>query len=411
MDPLASPNRRSLWRRIHLWIGLGAGALIVPICFSGVLLVFGEDIDRLLDPARYAVSGPAIGQGIDVYLANAELAAPGGRAATLRWPATSGAPIIVFLRSGEGEKRTASGASLRMAYLDPPTGRALGVVDARASFIGRAHSLHGDLMLPNLSGRQIVGFIGVGLLTLAVTGLKLWWPASRRFLQALWWRRGAKVSVNLHYVLGGWIALPLGLMALTGAYLGFPQQGRALIAAFSELSPRPMRQGPAAALLRRPILDPDRVVALALQTGSSLRPTALVSPTEQDGLWRVQLSDAEDALRVVTVDDATSAVKVEPPPTRGDGVAVWLRQIHEASHHGPIWRAIGVLCGLAPAIFLVTGVMMWLRRRSARRSAGRLRASGRPFPAAPASRRKRAEFSFFCVSDVVRSRAHTLKSQ
>ncbi|WOJ90215.1 PepSY-associated TM helix domain-containing protein [Methylocapsa polymorpha] len=366
MERIASVRVPRIWRQVHLWIALGLGLLIVPISLSGALLVFGADLDRLIDPARYAVTGSTVEQAAGVYLRNAESAASGARAAILRWPADVGAPVTVLLRGGEGGKQAAPSGRLWMVYLDPPTGRVLGVADARGSFVGRVHSLHADLMSPDLSGRQIVGFAGIGLLVLALTGIWLWWPRNGNLLKAFRWRRGPKLSSNLHHMLGLWIFAPLALMALTGAYLSFPQQARSLIAAFAEITQRPARQGQGVVLMRLPAQDPQRVVELALESAPGLKLASLSMPTEQEKLWRVQLTGADDEPRSVLVDDRSLAATVAPRPPPGDAFAAWLRRVHEAQHHGPLWRAIAFVCGLSPAIFLVTGCMMWLRRRAAK---------------------------------------------
>ena len=47
---------RRMLRQVHLWVGLGLGLLFVPLGLSGAMLVFGTELDRLLDPARYAVT-------------------------------------------------------------------------------------------------------------------------------------------------------------------------------------------------------------------------------------------------------------------------------------------------------------------------------------------------------------------
>jgi uncharacterized iron-regulated membrane protein len=44
----------------------------------------------------------------------------------------------------------------------------------------------------------------------------------------------------------------------------------------------------------------------------------------------------------------------------------WIRLIHEGSHRGPLWAAIVFLTGIFPAIFAVTGIMIWLCKRSDR---------------------------------------------
>jgi uncharacterized iron-regulated membrane protein len=70
----------------------------------------------------------------------------------------------------------------------------------------------------------------------------------------------------------------------------------------------------------------------------------------------------------VMIDDATGRARTTPPPQTGDRAASWIRWIHEGSHSGPIWSVIVFLTGVFPTIFAVTGVIMWLRKRAARKA-------------------------------------------
>lgn len=358
-------------RQVHLWVGLGLGLLFIPLGLSGAVLVFGTEADRLLDPARYAVTAGAVEQAAGVYLANAAAAEPGRRTIVMRWPQSAGLPVTVLLRGGGGEEA-------RVAYLDPLTGRVLGVAGSGNSIVSFAHELHANLMAGDFGGRQIVGWIGAGLLAMALTGVYMWWPRSSGLLRALRWRRGLKVSGNLHHMVGFWIAAPLVVMALTGIYLSFPQQMRAVIAVFADLTPQAPRQRPDNGPGQRPAQDPQRVIELALQTGEGLRPLSLSPPAGPSKLWRVQVLAGDGEPQTVLVDDTTSVVTVSRALTTGDAFTVWLRKVHDAKHHGPVWRIIAFLCGAAPAILLVTGTIIWLGRRglvasSLRQRARRLR--------------------------------------
>lgn len=42
---------RAFWLKIHLYLGLFAGAVLALLGLTGGALVFGDQIDRLLDPA------------------------------------------------------------------------------------------------------------------------------------------------------------------------------------------------------------------------------------------------------------------------------------------------------------------------------------------------------------------------
>ena len=61
-------------------------------------------------------------------------------------------------------------------YIDPPTARVLDIVDFRSTFFGVLHRFHENLTVPDYSGRAIVGWVGVGMATLALTGI---WSGGR----------------------------------------------------------------------------------------------------------------------------------------------------------------------------------------------------------------------------------------
>jgi uncharacterized iron-regulated membrane protein len=54
-------------------------------------------------------------------------------------------------------------------------------------------------------------------------------------------------------------------------------------------------------------------------------------------------------------------------PLSGDRAAAWIRWIHEGSRGGPVWAVLVTLTGIFPTIFAVTGIIMWLRKRSDRK--------------------------------------------
>ncbi|WPP04578.1 PepSY-associated TM helix domain-containing protein [Methylocella tundrae] len=346
---------RSIWRRIHLWLGFGLAFLMVPIGLTGVVLVFAPEVDRWVFPSRYAVTGAVAGQPAGVYLGSAAAAASGARVMVLRWPRMEGAPVTVLLRGG------AFADQARLAYLDPPTGRVLDIADLRGGLIGLAHALHANLMLPPSFGRQIVGWAGAALLTMVLTGLWLWRRPSVGFLRLLRWRRGPALSSNLHHMMGFWIAAPLGAMALTGVTLGFPVATRATISLFAEVAPQAPRPASGGSM-RQPLQDPQRVVDLAMQTGEGLKPVSLTPPTLQGKFWRVTAATRTGATQTVLVDDASGAVTVQAIAA-GDGLLALLRRIHEGRSHGPVWSLIVVVCGFAPTLFFATGLLMWLCRR------------------------------------------------
>jgi uncharacterized iron-regulated membrane protein len=81
----------------------------------------------------------------------------------------------------------------------------------------------------------------------------------------------------------------------------------------------------------------------------------------------VLFRDADHNPITVTVDDQGGAARRLPDPLAGNRAAQWIRWIHDGSRGSEVWRFIVFLTGVFPAIFAVTGLMMWLRARRNRR--------------------------------------------
>ena len=100
-DTRAAQLRR-LWLNVHLWIALSLVALLVPISISGGLLVWHDEINSVINPKRYAVSGQQVALQPSEYLAKAEAAVADGpakpRATAVRYPEL-GWPVRVVMRA------------------------------------------------------------------------------------------------------------------------------------------------------------------------------------------------------------------------------------------------------------------------------------------------------------------------
>jgi uncharacterized iron-regulated membrane protein len=173
--------------------------------------------------------------------------------------------------------------------------------------------------------------------------------------------------------------MPLAVLSLTGIYLSFPQTGRAALSAFAPMSPQQQRPNfnappkPAA-------LSPDAAAAAALAAagpGASL--ASLSMPGGPSPAWRIQVRSpgAAEPLTVM-VDDRSGAARLSAPRGErlsGDVAARWIRRIHDGADTGIVWQTVVFLGGALPALFAVTGLMMWLRRRRARRAMMRRRSA------------------------------------
>jgi uncharacterized iron-regulated membrane protein len=363
---------REIWLQIHLWLGLVFALLLIPVGLSGSALVWHDTFEEWLEPQRYATSGserrPALSQIIKTA---SESFGPSVLVSSVRFPQDEGSPVVVTARADEAE----GGARPRSfaAWIDPPTGKILDSAETTSAFFGVLHRLHGNLLVPEWSGRQIVGWAGVALLISTISGLYLWWPRGA-FARALSWGRTSQTTSNIHHSFGFWIAIPLAIVTLTGIYISFPNTARAIVepSAQQNASQQRPRSGPTKPLVS-PALSADEALALALGKAGETDPISLSLPTETNTSWRAQMRVRETReIFTVSVDDQSRAVKTPGPggASAGDATARLMRQIHDGNEMGFVWQLLVFLTGLMPATMATTGLVMWLRKRSRRSALG-----------------------------------------
>jgi uncharacterized iron-regulated membrane protein len=357
---------RRVWVQIHLWLGLTLGILGALIGVTGSLLIYDHAIDGWLNPQRYQTSGVEVGQGYGDYARKAAaVVGEGARPLNVRLPDAPGMPVVVFVRA-QGES-----GGLRRIYLDPPTGR---VLDAPrdGGLIGWAHDFHESLKLRDYSGREMVGVVGIAMLISSLSGIYLWLPRRRIARKDFAFRPGLTLSRNLHYTFGIYAALVLAMLSFTGIFLAFPDAGRNSVAAFGPLSPSPRGVQAVAPAEGTPIAL-DAAVAIAKARYPQAEITSVGLPTGPRGVYRIAMREPGDSnprpVTQVFVDPHSQAVirKVDlASQTRGDTFLAYQRPLHDGDFWGSPGRAVLFVVGLLPAMFVVTGTMMWLRTRRLR---------------------------------------------
>jgi uncharacterized iron-regulated membrane protein len=369
---------------VHLWVGV---ILCIPFALLGLtgsVLVFQDELAAAIEPEyRRATVGASrpVGEIIDAARA---MASDTLRPAFVVMPEAAGESARVRLfpaRSGQGS------AGTMIAYVDPVTLAPLGLRDPFDGIVRQVFLLHANLMVrADRSGREAIGWLGLGMLTLGLTGIVLWWPRGGRWAAAFTIRRGAKgvrLHRDLHGMVGIWGLVVFVVVSFSGVYLAFPQQTGAVIT--SVLPGRDLR-ATAQAIKATPIKDAkpmtvDAAVALALGEvpGATLRSVALAQRPDQP--IRVSLARAGDAHGVppvtVFVDPWSQRILELRDPrsfTAGETVMAWQHALHAGDGLGWVWKILVFLSGLMPTLFGITGVSMWWLKRRARRVATAARA-------------------------------------
>ena len=366
-------------REAHLWIGLALCLPLVVLGVTGSLLVYGHEIDDALTGRTAPQVTPGEPQPLDAIVAAAVASAGGERAPTMaRMPDHAGDPAMVRLRAADGGFRGGS-----TVLVDPVSLAVLADAGGGASpWLRVMHDLHGHAMVPGGVGRDIIGWLGVAMLVLGLSGLVMWWPRPGRWKAAFTVKRGARglrLHRDLHGAVGIWSLAVFVVVSLSGVYIAFPETtGAALRAVFGGRDLRAeassLRTGAVAAggveaiasalaLARAEVADAG-VAAIAF----GRRPEEPVRVTMRRGAVESRLVPQVE----VYVDPAAATVLAVHDPGRygfGETVVAWQRALHYGHGLGPVYKALVFLSGLLPLLFAITGVAMWWLKRRARRPA------------------------------------------
>ncbi|WP_343526510.1 PepSY-associated TM helix domain-containing protein [Sphingomonas sp.] len=331
---------RSIGLRVHRWLALTMGWLLIAVALSGVALVWSGPIDRITHPARYRISGETRIAAQDYATAARQAMRPGERIAGLSMQDGS-RPVIVTLQRTDGQAR--------MLFLDPPTGRMLAYGARDRGVVPGLRALHDALLIPGI-GHVLVGMVGIAACLSAITGLGLWAVRDRSQRRA----KAKERSRAMHRRLAPWAMIPLILFAASGVALAFPSGLALLIGADAARSPHPV-----APPLARPALSVARVVAGA-RAWPHGRLTQIDWPTERSPDWTLHFA-GPTAPAIKVADDSGSAIAA---PARGEPIArFWAYRWHSGAGLSWIWRLFATASGLLIALLATSGLIGWARRR------------------------------------------------
>jgi uncharacterized iron-regulated membrane protein len=369
---------RKLTRQVHLWIGLALCVPLVVLGLSGTMLVFADELRALLEPARDPAKAGEQRPVVEIIDA-ARTAAPAGFVAVFyRAPTEPSAPAIVRLvPSG----RAGPPSESRQIRVDPVT-LAVQLGAAEGDLLRQVLALHANLLMPGGTGRQIVGWLGIVMVALGISGLVNWWP--RHWRGAFGVRTGAtgiRLHRELHGAVGIWSLLVFMIVSVSGVYLAFPQTVQAVVA--SVLPARDLRAAAAAIRVEpRPDITPisvDDAIAVARARIGAATLGLVILPIRPDQPYRIGLllpeRDRGSPMITVFVDPwRRRVVDVLDPRhfTTGETILAWQHALHAGEGFGWIWKGLVAMAGSLPLLFAVTGVAMWWMKRRNRRDPARI---------------------------------------
>ncbi|MBN9297714.1 MAG: PepSY domain-containing protein [Filimonas sp.] len=201
--------------KIHLWLGLASGLIVVFLGITGCILAFQREIESVtvpyqnVQPQHAAMLPPSE----ITKIANAHL--PGKQPHSIAYGVKNKAAQAIYY----GEDY------YYIIYVNPYNGQVLKVRNMNRDFFRIMINGHFYLWLPPTIGQPIVATATLIFLIMLITGIVLWWPrnkaARKQRFSIKWNAKWKRVNYDLHNVLGfymTWIAI---FIAVTGLVWGF----------------------------------------------------------------------------------------------------------------------------------------------------------------------------------------------
>lgn len=392
---LSLKNRRKIWLKVHLYLGLFAGAVFVLIGLTGSLLVFEDAIDVWSNPKLMIASAP---DGNKNFLPLDEIVASGMKALPnkvkmldLGFPRYSERAFDLWF---EQLSPNADYFERHQIFINPYTAEITGqrlLIDFqrpwRDPFMDFILRLHYSLALGS-TGMNIVGWVGLALFFTVLTGVILWWPRSGKISKALTIKRNAsqeRLNFDLHKTFGFYSAIILVFLIASGVYLVFPKYGRGLVGIFSPVSrPWPSYQSVVPVGDKTPLslAEIKRITDARFPDGEYRR---IVFPQNERGVYVVSKRAIDEvnqkkAYRRLWIDQYSGNilhVREHSTRTAGDIIEEWLFPLHTGEAFGMTGQIIILSFGLTPLILYVTGVIRCLQKnRAVNRKQGKCEVGG-----------------------------------
>lgn len=375
--------RRKLWFKVHLYLGLFAGAVFVLIGLTGSLLAFEFPLDEWLNPKLMTV--PVVKEAnnylpLDAIVASGLKALPNnGKAISLGFPRHSGLAFDLWF---EQPSPDASYLERHQVFINPYTAEVTGqrlLIDFeriwRDPFKDFVLRLHYSLGLAS-TGMNIVGFIGIGLLFSVITGLVLWWPNPGKLKKSLSIKYPSspeRLNFDLHKVFGFYSSFVLLFLIASGVYLIFPEYGTNLVGVFSPVSP-PWPEFQSVTLVSdKKTINLEQVVAITDARFPEGDYRWIVFPDNEQGVYVVGKAEIGEVnqkspFRRLWLDQYSGKIIDERESVSrraGDIFVEWLYPLHTGEAFGFTGQMIILISGVIPTVLYVTGFIRWRQKRRA----------------------------------------------
>jgi uncharacterized iron-regulated membrane protein len=204
-------KQKILW--LHRWLGIISGLVVFVVAITGCLYVFEEECRDIFQHKYFYVTPTGSKQPLEKISAVVQQQYATEKITQIRFKEAPNAAIIYHTKS----KKAISA--------NPYTASIIGERNLETDFFNWVIDMHKSLHLGKV-GEEIIRWNVLIFTILCISGLVLWWPKQKRFLQqaiTIKWRTKnfKRLNWDLHSVLGFYALLILLIISLTGLFWVF----------------------------------------------------------------------------------------------------------------------------------------------------------------------------------------------
>ncbi len=201
--------------KIHLWLGLSSGLLVLFLGITGCILAFEIEIRSMTESFRKVEveDRPYLPPSQLRAIAEQHLVAK--KAWGVEYPGKGKAAIASYYDETHYE----------IVFMNPYTGAVLKHKNMNKDFFRVVLDGHFYLWLPHHIGQPVLASATLVFLIMVITGLILWWPrnkaARKQRFSVKWSATWKRKNYDLHNVLGFYMTWVAIFIAITGLVFGF----------------------------------------------------------------------------------------------------------------------------------------------------------------------------------------------
>ena len=365
---------RSVLFWMHLGCGVVAGAVILIMSVTGVLLTYQRQMTAWADMRHYRSDPPAGARPLpaDQLIAKVVEQRPEVTPTSLVVRSDPRAPASLAIGPG------------RQIFVSPYSGQVLGEGDGQAmrEFFRGVVEWHRYVAMSGESrptGKAITGAANLLFLFIVVSGVFLWWPRTLTrtgIRNVTWFRRGLKAKArdfNWHNTIGFWSAIPLAVIVAGAVVISYPWATRLVYRVYGEVPPAPAASAGSRAADSAPrrigSVELEQVIRTAAAHMAGWKTISVALPSGNATRVVVTL-DAGDGGQphkraTLTLNGRTGTVERWEPyaaQTAGRRARTWLRFAHTGEVYGLAGQTIAGIVTAGAAVLVWTGLALALRR-------------------------------------------------